>query len=89
MILVACGVGALLLGAWYLSANGEQVGTAAVNAVGNVTAGAVEGVGDWFGIPRTEQSACDKALAEGRTWDASFACPASDFLKGTWNNLWN
>ena len=38
------------------------------------------GVGDIIGVPRTDADECDKAMREGRTWDASFACPASTFL---------
>lgn len=36
--------------------------------------------GDALGIPRTDMTECEKAMAEGRTLDASFACPAGDFL---------
>lgn len=36
--------------------------------------------GDALGVPRTDMTECEKAKAEGRTWDASFACPASTFL---------
>lgn len=61
------------------------VGTAAADAVigfgGGVVSGAAYGIGDAIGVPRTDQTECEKAKAEGRTWDASFACPASDFLK--------
>jgi hypothetical protein len=32
------------------------------------------------GVPPTNLTACQRAIAEGRTWDASFACPAKDFL---------
>lgn len=30
--------------------------------------------------PRTNETECDRALREGRTWDASFACPAARFI---------
>lgn len=40
------------------------------------------GIGDAVGVPRTDETACAQALREGRTWDASFACPASDFIAG-------
>lgn len=56
---------------------GEAVGSAVVDA----GAGAVVGVGDAVGIPRTDVSACQRAIDAGNTWDASFACPALDFLK--------
>lgn len=47
---------------------------------GQAAAGVVEGVGLAVGIPRTNASECDRAKAEGRWWDASFACPAGDFI---------
>lgn len=60
---------------------------AAAGAVGSVASGAVLGVGDAVGLPRTDQTECQKALAEGRMWDASFACPAKDFLAATWRTV--
>ena len=57
---------------------GEYAGAAAV--------GAVEGIGLAVGIPRTNMTECERAKAEGRWWDASFACPAADFVSGVWNS---
>lgn len=62
------------------AAVGEAVGGAAVEAVGGVVGGVATGIGDAIGVPRTNMTECEKAMAEGRTWDASFACPAADFL---------
>jgi hypothetical protein len=59
---------------------GEAAGAAVINLGGGVVAGASEAIGDAVGIPRTNMTECEKAKAEGRTWDASFACPAGDFL---------
>lgn len=56
------------------------VGVAGDVASGVVT-GTVLGVGDAVGVPRTDETECEKAMREGRTWDASFACPAGTFLK--------
>lgn len=56
---------------------GEWVG----KAVGDAAGGVVLGLGDSLGIPRTSESECDKAIREGRTWDASFACPAGRFVR--------
>lgn len=53
----------------------------AVGVLGEAASGAVLGVGDVLGIPRTNETECEKALREGRTWDASFACPAGTWLK--------
>lgn len=56
---------------------GQAIGGAAVDAA----AGAVVGIGQAVGIPATNQTECQRAIAEGRTWDASFACPAGTFIK--------
>ena len=56
-------------------------GVAAVGrAADTAVAAPVLTAGDTLGIPRTNMTECEKAMAEGRTMDASFACPASDFL---------
>ncbi|WP_151446730.1 hypothetical protein [Lacisediminimonas profundi] len=60
---------------------GQAIGSAAVDMVDGVVSGTVEGIGSFAGIPKTNMSECERARAEGRTWDASFACPAKDFLK--------
>lgn len=76
-------IGAALL---YVSARGatktgEKIGAAAVDLAEGVLGGAVVGIGQKVGIPATSESECDRAIAEGRTWDASFSCPAGRFLK--------
>ena len=55
---------------------GAAVGSGVVNA----GAGVVLGIGDAVGLPRTDMTECQRALAEGRRWDASFACPAGTFI---------
>lgn len=62
-----------------------NVAAGAVGVLGDAAAGAVIGIGDQIGIPRTDQTECEKAIAEGRTWDASFACPAGTFLKSVFS----
>jgi hypothetical protein len=59
---------------------GTSLGNAAVELGGGIVAGAAETIGDGIGVPRTDMTECEKAMAEGRTLDASFACPASTFL---------
>lgn len=67
---------------------GRSMAATAVDAVAGFGYGLVDGavtetafgIGDKLGVPRTNLTECEKAIAEGRTWDASFACPASDFL---------
>ena len=51
----------------------------ASTAAGN----AIQSAGEVIGIPRTNETECQKALREGRTWDASFACPAGTWLSST------
>lgn len=87
---------AALVIAYYLKKKAES----AVAAVGEVagelwdaskeTADAVVAkpalaIGDAIGVPRTNETECEKAKREGRTWDASFACPAGDFLSYVFN----
>lgn len=64
---------------------GQQLGGAAVDLVNGVVTGAVVSGGQLIGIPATSMKACERAKAEGRTWDASFDCPAKDFLQYVWS----
>ncbi len=59
---------------------GELAGGAVVAAASGAVAGVAYGIGDAVGVPRTNKTECQKAIEEGRSWDASFACPAGDFL---------
>jgi len=59
---------------------GTEAGEAVVDLVDGVVSGGALAIGDKIGIPRTDMTKCQIAIAEGRTWDASFDCPASDFL---------
>jgi hypothetical protein len=58
----------------------EAVSGFAYGVVDGAVTGTAYTIGDKLGIPRTNMTECEKAKAEGRTWDASFACPAKDFL---------
>jgi hypothetical protein len=60
---------------------GEDAGGVVIDLVDGVIAGGAKGIGDIVGVPRTNKTACELALAEGRTWDASFACSAGTFIK--------
>ena len=89
--------GALLFVAWWSNRNsGNGSGSVVSDVAGGVASGVtstvlngavgaaggvVLGIGDVIGVPRTDPTECDKAIADGRTWDASFACPAGRFLK--------
>jgi len=79
--------GAIIVGGVWIATRGVKGAVAdvvggAAGAVVDAGAGAVLGIGDAVGIPRTDKTECQKALDEGRIWDASFACPAGTFLKG-------
>lgn len=63
---------------------GQAIGTGAVNLVDGIVSGGVIGAGELIGLPPTNLSACERAKLEGRTWDASFDCPAKDFLSYLW-----
>lgn len=52
-----------------------------VGAVGNVAAGVVVGAGKAVGIPATNQDQCQRDMARGDNWAASFSCDAATFLK--------
>lgn len=59
----------------------SEIGAAAGGLLIDAAAGGVIGIGEAVGVPRTNMSECERAIAEGRTWDASFACPAGTFIK--------
>jgi hypothetical protein len=63
----------------------DAAGDATVKAGDTVIAKPAIAIGDVIGVPRTNETECEKAKREGRTWDASFACPASDFLSYVFN----
>lgn len=82
--------GAVAAAMLYVSAKGakqtgQSIGTAGVDLADGIIAGTVTGIGGKVGIPATNMTACERAKAEGRTWDASFDCPAADFIKYLWN----
>lgn len=64
---------------------GETVASGAVDLADGVFSGTVKGVGEVFGIPNTNPDRCAAAKAAGNTWEASFACPAGDFIRYWWN----
>jgi hypothetical protein len=77
---------ALAYAAWRgAGGTGQQIGGAVVDLADGVIGGAVTGAGQIIGIPATNMTECERAKAEGRTWDASFACPAADFIRYAWS----
>ena len=81
------GLGAIALVGIYLAArNAGAIGELTGRAAGDAAGGLVLGLGDSIGIPRTDLDECERAIAEGRTWDASFACPAGRFLRSIFSS---
>lgn len=80
------GAAVLALGAiayiWIRGPGGvaKDAGSAAGQVVGGAVVGGVKGISEGLGIPDTNQSQCDQAIAAGNKWDASLYCPASRFL---------
>ncbi|SOD41601.1 hypothetical protein [Nitrosovibrio sp. Nv4] len=64
-----------------------NTGSAAVEAVDSVLTGTVEATGAIFGIPKTDKTQCQRDIEAGHMWDASFSCPARDFLGAAWDRL--
>lgn len=73
---LAVGVGAFWL--WNRGIRGAT--SDAVQAVGNVGAGIIEGIGEAVGIPKTDKAKCDKALAENNGADAGKYCSAGTLI---------
>lgn len=89
-IVVSAGALALVAVALFIAKKGVAgAATAVVNAAGDVAAGTVVGIGQAFGIPATSETECEKAKREGRTLDASFACPAGEFLSWSVGGLFS
>lgn len=62
-------------------------GRAAAEAASDAVVGGVKGLGSAVGIPDTNPAECAAALARGDMLQASFLCPAADFLAGAWRNV--
>lgn len=88
---IGLGLGVLALGyvGWKAYQKAASVGGNVVDAISAAPGAAVEAasegvqtIGAVVGIPRTDQTQCQKDLDQGRLWDASFSCPAGTFLGG-------
>jgi hypothetical protein len=64
---------------------GSEIANGAFDMADGVLTGTIEAIGEKVGVPKTNLTECERAKLEGRTWDASFACPATDFVKYLWN----
>lgn len=78
-------IAALALGGagllWLISRNAAGFGKAAAGAAGDAAAGAVVGIGSWFGIPETNTDQCQRDMAAGNWSAASTSCPAGTWIK--------
>lgn len=78
---VVIGAALLYVASKGASKTGANIGAAAVDMADGVLSGVVISAGERVGIPATNESECDRAIAAGDTWAASFACPAVNFLR--------
>lgn len=75
----AVAVGAALI---YISRKGALgAGQAIGQAIGDVPAGLVVGIGETIGLPATDADRCRRAMTEGDGIAASVYCPAPDYLR--------
>ncbi len=67
---------------WWVTrpGNAAKLAQGAVGLAGEAATGTVIGLGKAVGVPETNQAQCQKDLAAGAWWAASFSCPASDYL---------
>ncbi len=79
--LAVLGVGAVLLVPKLAGVIAQQSSKAVISAAGGAITGTVTAIGQQVGIPETNMTQCQKDTMAGRTWDASFSCPAADFLR--------
>ncbi len=83
----AVGAALLYVSAKGASKTGQAIGSAAADMATGVLAGATVGIGQTVGIPPTNETACQRDMAAGDSWAASFDCPAKDFISYAWGKL--
>ena len=79
--IAALGIGAILIAPKLAGWAAQQSGSAIVNAAGGAATGVITSIGEKVGVPQTNMTQCQLDTMAGRTWDASFSCPAADFLR--------
>lgn len=85
-IMIAGGAFVVVLAAVWVWRRGlggvaEDAASGVVKAAGGAATGVVKGVGAVVGIPNTDAQKCQAAIAAGQLWEASFLCPAGEFIK--------
>ena len=78
--LVLVGFGAVWLWRRGVAGVAEDVSSGAVALAGGAVTGVVKGAAGAAGVPDTDAAKCKRAIANGDYWDASFYCPAAEFL---------
>lgn len=79
--LAVVGIGAILLVPKLAGTIAQQSSSAIVSAAGGAITGTITAIGQQVGVPETNMTKCQMDLMAGKTWDASFDCPAADFLR--------
>lgn len=81
---IAGGLGVIFLGVYAYSklknVTPAGVGKAVAQTADAIISAPVKVIGGALGIPETSQTQCQKDMAAGDNWAASFSCPAADFL---------
>lgn len=82
----AAAVGLALI--WWATraGNAAKLAQGTVRVAGEAATGVVKGAAEMVGIPDTNMTQCQRDLAAGNLWDASFSCPASDYLAGVFGS---
>ena len=70
-----------------ISGSVSDLAGAAIDAAGEVFSGAVLGIGDAVGLPRTNSQAGADAWARGDYMEASKLLPAGEFIGAVWDSL--
>lgn len=91
-LLVTAGVGIVVgLVAWVaikgVKGAARAAAGVAVDTVGSVIAGTVEGVGQAVGVPITDRQRGLQDIKAGDWWAASFDLPATDFMGAVWDRV--
>jgi len=79
--IAALGIGAILIAPKLAGWAAQQSGSAIVNAAGGAATGVITSIGEKVGVPQTNMSKCQQDLIAGDSWNASFDCPAADYLR--------
>lgn len=80
LIVIAVGVAILYVALRGFGGAAKDLTKGAVSVAGGAITGITEGIGEQVGVPVTSATQCEKDIAAGDHWAASFSCPAGKFL---------